>query len=128
MNYFKEKNKLTYFLKSCLWVLCWLSLVPCLSASELSDESVSLKVHKKLFYHYLTQLPKPEQPHTLFIIYYPDNDSHAQRVEKLARHLNKLGILEIYFDKFTRRSGGEYTISRHSDLVFKANKVLIVGS
>lgn len=128
MNYFKEKNKLTYFLKSCLWVLCWLSLFLCTSASEFSDEPVALKARKKLFFHCLNQLPKPEQLTSLFIIYYPDNDSHTQRVEKLANHLKKLGILQIYFDKFTRRSGGKYTVSQHCDLIFKANKVLIVGS
>ncbi|OJX05136.1 MAG: hypothetical protein BGO76_01740 [Caedibacter sp. 38-128] len=104
--------------------------MPCSFASHLNKEEDLHQRRERLFYEHLGNLPVLEHYPTLFITYYPDNELHKQRVLDLANQLTvaKIPQQNIYIDEWTNRPGSEYTTPQHSDLIFKSDKVLVIGS
>ncbi|AIL13708.1 hypothetical protein IM40_09810 (plasmid) [Candidatus Paracaedimonas acanthamoebae] len=107
-----------------------MALLPCSFASHLNKEEDLHQRHERLFYEHLEKLPALEHYPTLFITYYPDHELHKQRVLELANQLRIAHMPQqnIYIDEWTNRPGSEYTIHQYSDLIFKVDKVLVIGS
>jgi V8-like Glu-specific endopeptidase len=102
----------------------------------ITDEEVRSKAFTQVFQSSLQQVKSLEalkqmaSQLTLFICYDKENEVHTQDIEQFAADLVRAGIPEqnVYLDQWANRPGSNVTIYQHADRIFKADRVLVMGS
>lgn len=102
----------------------------------LTDEEVRSKAFTQVFQSSLQQVKSLEALKqmaaqlSLFICYDKEDEAHTQNIEQFATDLVRAGIPEknVYFDQWANRPGSNVTIYQHADRIFKADRILVMGS
>jgi V8-like Glu-specific endopeptidase/TPR repeat protein len=102
----------------------------------LTDEEVRSRAFTQVFQNSLQQVKSLEDLKqtaaqlTLFICYDKEDEVHTQDIEQFAADLVRAGIPEknVYLDQWANRPGSNVTIYQHADRIFKADRVLVMGS